>query len=274
MVLLRNQDVDRIRHLFDTDHLSFVVDAIRAGNSPARVWADTVTAPRTVLIWDGSHSLYLACARDRADEWRNLVDREIGSVGQGVLKAYVTDDAAETVLAGYPLQRRERVLLRGDRLAIADWRHRLPAGFEISMIDERLIELDALANAADVVAAIESCWTSLNSFRRNGFGFIAHDAQAIVCWCTAEFVSDRTCGVGIETVPAHRGRGFATLTASAFMEHCAERAITPHWDAWTSNLSVGGGRGEGRLAEGRDVRDLRVRFRRPTRRWRQPRTWQ
>lgn len=233
---LPNQDVDRVRHLFDADHLSFVVDAIRGGNSPARVWVDSILAPRAALIWDESHSVYLAGALDRAEEWRDLVDREIGSVGQGVLKAYVTDDAAETVFAGYPFQRRERVLYRGDRPVIADWRHRLPAGFEVSMIDDRLTEPDSLANAADVVAEIESCWTSLDSFRRNGFGFIAHDAQAIVCWCTAEFVSDRTCGVGIETVPAHRGRGFATLTASAFMEHCAKWAITPHWDAWRSNV--------------------------------------
>jgi GNAT superfamily N-acetyltransferase len=95
---------------------------------------------------------------------------------------------------------------------------------------------DRLANADDVIAEIESCWASLADFRRSGFGLIAHDARAIVCWCTAEFVSDGKCGIGIETIPAYRGRGFATLTASAFLEHCAERAMTPHWDAWMHNV--------------------------------------
>ena len=71
-----------------------------------------------MLISDGSHSLCLAGDVDRADEWRNLLDREIASVGQGVLKAYVTENAAETVFAGYPLRLRERVLYRGDRPAI------------------------------------------------------------------------------------------------------------------------------------------------------------
>ncbi len=55
-------------------------------------------------------------------------------------------------------------------------------------------------------------------------------------WCTAEFVSDGKCGIGIETIPAYRGRGFATVTASAFLEHCAERAMTPLWDAWVRNV--------------------------------------
>lgn len=34
----------------------------------------------------------------------------------------------------------------------------------------------------------------------------------------------------------HRGHGFATLTASAFAGHCAERGVIPHWDAWSDNL--------------------------------------
>jgi len=233
---LSNGNVDRVRHLFDAEHLALVIDAVGAGNSPARVWVDGVTAPRAALIWDGSHSVYLAGKIDRATEWRKLFDREVAPAGHGVLKAYVTDVAAETVFAGYPLQRRERVLYRGGRRSIPDWRTRLPAGFRISVIDDGLTMRDTLANAVDVIAEIESCWQSLSDFRRSGFGFIAHDDRAIVCWCTAEFVSDGKCGIGIETIPAYQGQGFATLTASAFLEHCAERAMTPHWDAWAHNL--------------------------------------
>ncbi len=233
---LPNRSVDRVRHLFDSEHLSLVIDAIGAGNSPARVWVDGLTAPRAALIWDGSHSVYLAGSIERAGEWRNLFDREVAPAGHGVLKAYVTDVAAETVFAGCPLRRRERVLYRGGRRSIPDWRTRLPDGFRISVIDERLTGRDTFANAVDVIAEIESCWESLSDFRRSGFGFIAHDAQTIACWCTAEFVSGGKCGIGIETIPAYRGQGLATLTASAFLEHCAERAMTPHWDAWAHNL--------------------------------------
>ena len=228
---LPNRNIGRVRHLFDSEHLSLVTGAIGAGNSPARVWVDALAAPRAALIWDGSHSVYITGKIERAEEWRSLFDREVAPAGRGVLKAYVTDLAAETVFAGYPLHRRHRVLFRGLRRPIPDRRRRVPAGFRISIIDDRLTARDALANADDVVAEIESCWASLSDFRRAGFGFIAHNDRAIVCWCTAEFVSDGKCGMGIETIPAYQRQGFATLTASAFLEHCAERTMTPHWDA-------------------------------------------
>jgi hypothetical protein len=154
---LPNRNIDRVRHLFDSEHLSLVIDAVGAGNTPARVWVDGITAPRAALIWDGSHSVYLAGSMERAGEWRNLFDREVAPAGNGVLKAYVTDVAAETVFAGYPLQRRERVLLRGGRQSIPHWRTRLPTGFRISVIDDRLTARDTLANADDVIAEVESC---------------------------------------------------------------------------------------------------------------------
>jgi RimJ/RimL family protein N-acetyltransferase len=31
-------------------------------------------------------------------------------------------------------------------------------------------------------------------------------------------------------------RGYATLTASAFVEHAAGLGITPYWDSWKANL--------------------------------------
>lgn len=113
---------------------------------------------------------------------------------------------------------------------------RLPAGFRISSINDRFHDLGALGNFAEVIEEIESCWNSVGDFRRAGFGFVAHDSQQIACWCTAECVSDGRCGIGIETVSAYQQQGFATLTASAFVDHCIDTGMTAYWDAWTDNL--------------------------------------
>jgi GNAT superfamily N-acetyltransferase len=236
MVRLHSRDVYRVRHLFDSDHLVLVIDAVIAGNSPACVWADKVVAPRSALVWDGKHSIYFAGALVQVAAWSALLHSEVIPMGKGMLKAYVTAGAAETVFASYRLQRRERVLYRGGELAVPDWPSRLSAGFRVSAIHDRFAELSRLGNFVDLTAEIESGWNSVADFRRTGYGFAAHDDEAIVCWCTAEYVSDGRCGVGIETVEAYRGRGFATLTAAAFLEHCVERGVIPHWDAWTSNL--------------------------------------
>ena len=236
MRLLPDRELHRVRHLFGAEHLSLVIDAIIAGNTPARVWADDLVTPRAALAWDGAHCLYLAGAADHSDACRKLFEREIAPTGRGMFKLYGTEAATSAVLAGQALRRRERVLYRGDRLAVSGWPQRVPAGFEVSAIGNQIPGLSALANFAEVAAEIGSCWPAMADFLRAGFGFCAHDADTIVCWCTAEYVSDGRCGIGIETVAACRGRGFATLTASAFAECCAERNVVPHWDAWSDNL--------------------------------------
>src|SRR5262245_45310960 len=117
MVLMHGWDVRRVRELFEPEHLLLVIDAIIAGNARATVWADSGTAPSATLIWDGSHCLYFGGSATRANEWRELFDREIAPGGRGLLKADVADDAAESLFAGLPLQRRERVLYRRDSSA-------------------------------------------------------------------------------------------------------------------------------------------------------------
>jgi RimJ/RimL family protein N-acetyltransferase len=237
MIVLRHQEVHRVRHLFSAQHLALVIDAVIAGNSPARVWADDPVTPRTAMAWDGAHCIYLVGAPGHHQACRELFGREIAPAGQGVFKLYASEAAASAVFTGYPLRRRDRVLYRGDGSADAGWRQRIPAGFQVSAIGAQLAELRGLGNFAEVTGEIESCWNSIADFQRAGFGFCAHDAGTIVCWCTAEYVSDGQCGIGIETVAAYRGRGFATLTASAFAEHCAERGTVPHWDSWSGNLA-------------------------------------
>lgn len=227
-------DAERVRHLFVAEHLAFVLDAIVAGNTPARVWADDLSTPRTAMVWDGAHCLYLAGVVDRPRVWREVFEREIASTGPGYLKAYVTEEVARTLFASP--ERRDRVLYQATGPATPGWAERVPAGFRVSAIDDRFAALRALTNFDAVVAEIESCWRSVDDFRRSGFGFAAHDAETIASWCTAEYVSERRCGTGVETVAAYRGRGLATLTASAFLDHCFARGSTAYWDAWSDNL--------------------------------------
>jgi RimJ/RimL family protein N-acetyltransferase len=94
-----------------------------------------------------------------------------------------------------------------------------------------------LQNVQHVIAEIESCWPSLQQFYDKGFGVtLLLGEEEIVCWCTAEYVSAGRCGIGIETDEAYQNRGFATLTAAAFVEDCLARQVAPHWDSWTTNV--------------------------------------
>lgn len=242
MISLSNSDAHRIRRLFGAEHLMFVIEAMIAGHSPARIWVDDQN-PETALIWDGAHCVYVAGAADKTGQWQEVFRRQIAPSGPSLIKLYVDQPAAGEPTAGepalrlpgYTLHRRARVLFRLDQPAKAIAPGPLPAGFTISEIAASFDELGALGNFDQVEAEIGCCWNSIEDFRRAGFGFCVHDGQSIACWCTAEYVSAGQCGIGIETIAAGRRRGFATAATQAFITHCAAHQITPHWDSWADN---------------------------------------
>ena len=53
MIVLPHRDIRRIRHLVGAQHLSLVIDAVIAGKSPARAWAETsarFSGPARVVV--------------------------------------------------------------------------------------------------------------------------------------------------------------------------------------------------------------------------------
>jgi hypothetical protein len=210
VISLPNIDAHRIRRLFGAEHLTFVIEAIIAGHSPARIWVDDLAAPEITLIWDGAHCVYLAGPQGGSGWWEETFMREIAPAAPSLLKVYAGEALSRPVrLPGFTCQRRERVLYRLDRPARRVDAGRLdspalPAGFTITEIGAGFDELGALENFAEVEAEIGSCWNSIADFRKTGFGFCVHDGESIACWCTAEYVSAGQCGIGIETVPGSR----------------------------------------------------------------------
>jgi RimJ/RimL family protein N-acetyltransferase len=198
-------------------------------------------------MWDHSYSYYIAGAADDAkvnEALASLVTEQLFPEARakqlGVFKVYASSgDWEQTVEMLFPnssLVRRGRVFYTFSQLKVRDWRERVPDEFSVRRIDRERLEAAALKNAAAVTEEIELMWNSVEAFLRRGFGFWMVAGDEIVCWCTAEYASAGKCGIGIETVAAHQGRGFATLTAAAFAEHCVAEGIIPHWEAWRANV--------------------------------------
>lgn len=223
-------DYYKVQHLFTEPHLTFVIDAMSAGNSPAHMWVDDLEMPRAAFVWDGTHSLYIAGEADFTPILANI------TLPPPITKIYAAHDqpTIERLFPQFTFQTRERVLFQLQQQGTVNWRERVSAGFVVRLIDEDLLLRQNLPNADHVLEEIESCWTALDRFFAHGFGYCVV-GEAIAAWCTAEYVSGKVCGIGIETVEAYQRRGFATLVASAFIEHCRKQHITAHWDAWASN---------------------------------------
>lgn len=246
---MRQFEYGKVLPLFYGEPLTYfavIARAIVEGNSFGRLWADHADDPRTVLVWDGGPIVGLAGHASNAElneALAELVTREIapGATAKGhtVFKMFYTDgweDNAGKVFKGASLQKRDRVLYTLDTFLTADWRDRIPSGYSIEPVDAELLGRSDLANLDRVKEEFACCWTTIDHFLRKGFGFCLVREKTIACWCTAEYASGMDRGIGIETVEEYQGRGFATLTASAFVEHCVSNGFRPYWDAWSSNL--------------------------------------
>jgi GNAT superfamily N-acetyltransferase len=234
-----------LRAVFAAPQLQFVVDAMRRGNSPAAAWGDDTTRPRRAVVWDLGHNVYVggdpsdaSLVEDVGALLRDAIVPDVSRRGLGVLKVVAPDQRWQPIvpdlLAPLDVTTRHRTFLRLDPSAV-DARATEVTGFRVQRITPTL--LDGRRHAAELADEIGSCWTSPARFWELGFGFAAlTEAGDIAGWCTAEYVGDRVCGVGVETVEEHQGLGVGTLTAGALARHCVDLGWTAFWDSWTANV--------------------------------------
>jgi GNAT superfamily N-acetyltransferase len=244
LVELSPSELGPVLPLFQAPHLEYVINAMAAGMGPsARVRVSAASRPESALLWAGPRFYFAGRADDAS--FREAATRLIATQlspppGSYLVIHYDAPHWVETLSAlfgGRPLRRAQRCLYRLDSQGIPGWRERVPDGFSIARMDRPLLSRTGLANLRAVIDEIESGWPALDLFLERGFGFCAlRNGDEIAGWCTGEYASGRHIGVGIETVEKWQRRGLATLTASAFAEHCLSEGREAHWDCWADNL--------------------------------------
>ena len=180
-----------MRQFFTAPPLALMSEAVIAGNSPAVIWMDSESEPRTAFLWDKTHCLYLAGDADNKATnraLRELITEEIlHNLRQlGIFKVYYSSTEWEhhisDIFQRVSLTLRERSLLTLEQFNAYDWRARVPEGFSVRHIDVLLLANQSLKNVQSVTAEIESCWPSLLHFFRRGFGFcLLLGSDEIVC---------------------------------------------------------------------------------------------
>jgi GNAT superfamily N-acetyltransferase len=102
-------------------------------------------------------------------------------------------------------------------------------------IDKNIIERKQLANADSMKGEILGAWGTTDRFLEHGFGFCAISDVSVVNWCTAEYLSMNSCGIGVETVKEFQNKGVASTTVYHFIEKCRQLNVVPYWDSWRDN---------------------------------------
>jgi RimJ/RimL family protein N-acetyltransferase len=107
-----------------------------------------------------------------------------------------------------------------------DWRSALPTGFDVRDVDERLLSDEGPSIPDHIFGWIENNWGTPQRFFDRGFGRATVCDGAVVSWSLSDCRCGPACEIGIQTLPAFRRQGLATITAAAAAEH----ALTSGYD--------------------------------------------
>ena len=235
--------------LFPGEQLAMVLASVAARNTAARLWvADQQEDHDAVaLLWDkGNNVFYLAgheLLQELHDDLACLIADEIRrqalTQGRPYFRARGLDPALDGAIPRLfaPVALRELVeLFFGVRRRPNDVPPPKTPNVEVTPIDQALLEREDLANIEQVRDEIRCMWGTAARFYTHGFGFAAIVPGQVICWCTAEYVSDAQCGIGIATDPAYGRQGVASATAARFVQECLRRGISPFWECAAGNV--------------------------------------
>jgi len=112
---------------------------------------------------------------------------------------------------------------------LADWRRRLPDGFEIQPIDRRLLE------RCEWRPDMEFYCGSVDNFLVNGIGLCLMHGDDIIVEAYASALGGGRAEIGAVTRKVHRGRGYAPITCAYLIQACEERGCQPYWSCDADN---------------------------------------
>ncbi len=242
---LDETDYPRVKRLFQELDYNLQITSILEGRTRGRVYADDTIEPRTAFIWDESYKFFLS--GDAEDPIFNealnrLILGEIYPEARrrkiwGWVLHYHPESwerVLDTILSGTRPMKDNRYYYTFSGVRV-DWRALIGEGDDVVKVDHELLGRGDLVNVDSVRKEASGAWGSIENYHDHAFGYCLIHGDTVACWCLSEFNSGDRCEIGVETDEGHRGRYYATVTASAFLEHCVERGIRLGWHCWESN---------------------------------------
>lgn len=228
---------------------SMVLASVVEGNTEAQLWYTSQPDNNVVcLLWDkGNNVFYLSGQLVLSETLKDLASLIHSYVIEKAIKERLSHFKVKTlssalensitdIFQNIPLHKTNKLFytFRTTR-ANAIPNPRLE-GVQYHPIDANILEEGWLENNYYVKSEIKWMWPSLEKFLEKGFGTVAVIDMRIIGWCTAEYVSESKCGIGIEVIDEFRNKGIATATATHFLEHCLNHNIIAHWECDKDNI--------------------------------------
>ena len=234
---------------FSDPQLDMVIASMAEGNTRGQLWRSMPADNNIVcLLWDkGNNVFYLSgetlskeTAEDLAALIRTPIKKKAIAAGLSHFKIQALSASLEEEVPPLFQNIQPHKL---PKLFYSFPGQKAPAlaapeleNVKYALIDANFLEQASYQNVKYVKSEVEWMWSSPEKFKAHGFGYAALFEESIVCWCTAEYVSEKKCGIGIETMRDYQNKGLATATATHFVDYCLSHNITPHWECDGRNM--------------------------------------
>lgn len=225
--------------------LTMVSSSVSEGNTEGQIWTYD---EKTYFLWDKGNVVFYIfgerpsprCLDDLPSFFNEEIRKDAQKEGFSHLKiddrSGILDVNVESVFGGIDYITSKKYFYEYKKKGISDFKSDM-ANLKILDINERFLKNTDLENLTLVINEVKWMWPSFKKFFENGFGKAGVVGDEIACWCTAEYVSEGMCGIGIETSDNYRRKGIATLTAAEFLRYCLMKSKTPFWECDASNAA-------------------------------------
>lgn len=236
-----------IQALLNSNKKSFVFQSIIDGYTQGQIYVNSLDKPELYVVMDGGNFvLYIGGETDDANVYKECLK----FIEEHILTNELKEKFNDHIIISYSSDIFKKELKNVFKESVVHESVKSLYGYDITHNTQRTLEHDfceikaidlevlnsELKNLSELKDEIKGMWGSIKPFIKHGFGYCAVRENKLLSWCTAEFISDNSCGIGIETVEDEQGKGIGTLVASKFVDKCIEKDLIPHWDSWLKNF--------------------------------------
>jgi hypothetical protein len=242
-MLKLTDDISILKNNYDDfEQVRFVFDSMIERTTIAEAFIDDFVQQSSIsLVWDKGHCFYVGgTAKSVSDYLRagKFLAEKFQNERIQVAKVYFNSDewdfALKDAFSSFSPKIFNRLLFKHD--CISNPSTSIAPNILISAIDKSIIESKQLKNIQQMKDEILGMWGTTERFLEKGFGYCAIADECVVSWCTSEYVSKKSCGIGIETMAEFQNKGIATKNLYYIINKCRELNIIPYWDCWSNNV--------------------------------------
>ena len=240
MPRLHREEFETAAPLFkDVQYYAQVPYSVIDGNHPGTIFVDQRPRPTVALVCSHLGYYYLAGCLDNEQfcrSLRRLLFEEIEGMDSFSLFFFPTywEERLNEILPDRATKGTIRAFdFNPIRFSYTNWRDKIPEGFCLKSMDERLIE----KVARQVNPSINQTRLWMDRFISNGLGFCLLQDEEVVSICWSPLVGNGMCDISVTTAEKFRERGFATLVVSAFIDSCSAKGLIPSWHCGPENLA-------------------------------------